>query len=197
MPVLSRLLLLVLLSPILGCSSELGLNSSLQIQLASTDPTLFDDINSLLFLAYPVSSTENCQSLEDTTYGQVMLETQSELPFVAVPKLHTDNDNIENHPEGVDGPYFRHVFGDLPSGELHLLTLGSTEIMSPEEASQGHITSEAGEEGTFLQRFPYDSMIARSCLTVQIVEGERTEAVLLLFPHSYEEAPRLPEDAGL
>ena len=33
MPVLSRLLLLVLLSPILGCSSELGLNSSLQIQL--------------------------------------------------------------------------------------------------------------------------------------------------------------------
>ena len=175
-----------------SCSSELGLDSSMQIHLASTDPALFEQINTLLFLAFPVSSPEDCGNLEDTTYSQVM-ETISDLEFIAAPKLHTDMPDIE-HPAGVEGHYFRFVYGNLPSGSLDLLSLGSTLSLSPEEAAEGYISAESGQNSTFLQRFPYDTIVARSCLSFQIVKGERIEAPVILRPYTYEAAPQTPED---
>ena len=183
-----RLLFFVfLVAPMSSCSSQLGLNSSMQIHLAATDPALFEEINTLLFLAFPVSSPEDCGNLEDTTYGQVM-ETISDLEFIAVPKLHTDMPDID-HPPEVEGDYFRFVYGDLPSGSLDLLTLGTTQSLTPEEVTLGYISAESGENSTFLQRFPYDTIIARSCLSFQIVKGERIEAPVILRPYTYEVAP--------
>jgi hypothetical protein len=179
-----------------ACHSDLTLETQMHLNLALTDPALFDEIDTILLLPFPSSSPEDCAVLEeeDVSYSHLM-ETISELPFIALPKLHTDMDG--EHPETIEGPYFRYVFGDLPNGNLSLMTLGSKVMLSDEEKALGYLSVQSDQNESFLGRFPYDSIIARSCIVTRIVEGVDTTVDIALVPHSYSTEPGPNLDGGL
>ena len=181
-----------------GCPSSLDLQTQTHLNFAITDPALFEEIDTILLLPFPPSSPETCNVLvqEDITYSHLM-ETISELPFIALPKLHTDMEIQGGHPEGIEGPYFRYVFGDLPNGDLSLMTLGSKVMLTDEEKELGFLSAASDQNQNFLGQFPYDSIVARSCIVTRVVEGVPERIEILLVPHSYGSGPTESLDAGM
>jgi hypothetical protein len=182
----------------IACPSTLDLQKQTHLNFAITDAALFEEIDTILLLPFPPSSPETCDVLvqEDVTYSHLM-ETISELPFIALPKLHTDIDIEGGHPEGIEGPYFRYVFGDLPNGELSLMTLGSNVALTEEEKELGFLSATTDQSQSFLGRFPYDSIVARSCIVTPVVEGVPERIEILLVPYSYGDSPAQSLDAGM
>ena len=100
--------------------------------------------------------------------------------LVAIRPLHTDLALLE-HPEGIEGRYFRYVFNEITTGDLSLLAFGLSEILSEEEAPDGSLTFDDAVDATARFR------IVRSCVQLTFHGGETNNIVLILFPYDAEE----------